>query len=209
MPVGADEETIESLEAVRAFYFRRELPAMAQLPLPACAALDEKLADIGFEAMRPTFVLTACIEDVLGGRSGEVPRMEVEVRTTPNKDWLEAYEAWGGSLGEVGEAVILRHPRVGFASIRDAKNEVVAVGRVAADNGWAGLSTAAVHPKHRRRGLATALIHARLRWAAENHDARHAYSQVERRNEASLSMCREAGFSFHHEYHYRIERRLP
>lgn len=136
------------------------------------------------------------------GRRGDEARVEVSRR--PDAAWLAACGDWGRDLGGFGGELLRRHPRVGFASARSG-GKIVAVGRVVVDGGWAGLSTAAVRPDHRRRGLATALIRARLRWANREHGATRAYAQVEVHNAASLAVCRRVGFRPHHDYHYRKE----
>ena len=192
----------KSLVSINEFFVRRSLPTKVQVPLPACAALDEYLEKRGFIASNPTHVLTARIEEILDDVADKVSE-RVEISASPDEMWLTACESWNRELGRVGKDLLQRHPRVGFASIRDDDGEMVAVGRVVVDGEWAGLSTAAVHPGHRRLGLATTLLRARLRWASIRHDATHAYLQVEKHNLVSLALCRKTGFARHHDYHYR------
>jgi N-acetylglutamate synthase len=60
-----------------------------------------------------------------------------------------------------------------------------------------------VDPPHRRRGLARAITGA-LAAAAADHGAASVYLQVENGNAAARTLYRQAGFSDHHGYHYRV-----
>ena len=93
-------------------------------------------------------------------------------------------------------------PWQAFASLR-AAGRTIAIGRVAAAAGWAGLTAIEVAPEHRRRGLAT-VITATLAARALAHGARRLYLQVEEGNEAARVLYRRLGFTAHHEYHYRV-----
>ena len=198
----------EVLEIVREFYESRSLPVKVQIPLPACGALDKELDYRGFSVSGPTHVLTARLQDVLDNQTdtGSAGSIEVDISVVPNEEWLEACESWARRLGDIGRDLIKRHHRAGFASIRSDEGHVISVGRVVIDEGWAGLSTAAVHPEHRRQGLATALLLARLRWANSRYNAAQAYLQAEKHNTASLTLSRKVGFVHHHDYHYRTRK---
>ena len=124
----------------------------------------------------------------------------------PTRNGSKRVRVGRGDWATSGGDLIKRHPRAGFASIRSDEGHVISVGRVVIDEGWAGLSTAAVHPEHRRQGLATALLLARLRWANSRYNATQAYLQVERHNTASLTLSRKVGFVHHHDYHYRTRK---
>lgn len=208
LPLLSASVSEQSLETVREFYETRNLPVKMQIPLPACGALDEELDRRGFFVSGPTHVLTTHVRDVLGNQTTAGPSgsAKVEISAVSGEEWLEACENWARELDNIGRGLIRRHPRAGFASIRSDEGRVISVGRVVVDRGWAGLSTRAVHPEHRRRGLATTLLLARLRWASVKHGASRAYLQVEKHNVASLALCRKAGFVHHHDYHYRTLR---
>lgn len=202
-PGGEAGGTLEdALSPVRDFFSRHGLPMRVQVPLPACRSLDEELGRRGFVVTGPTRVLVANV--AADGRSDAAP-WDVEISGRPDDEWLAACERWGRSLGGFGGELLGRHPRAGFAAVRGDGGRMVAIGRVVVDDGWAGLSTAAVRPDHRRRGLATTLARARLRWARSEHGAARAYTQVEKDNTPSLAVCRKVGFVPHHDYHYRDE----
>nr|WP_223268373.1 GNAT family N-acetyltransferase [Streptosporangium nondiastaticum] len=82
------------------------------------------------------------------------------------------------------------------------------MGRCVIDGRWAGFSAVAVHPDHRRRGLATQVM-ARLAEQALSEGASAAYLQVETDNGAAAALYDELGFTTHHAYHYRREARRP
>jgi N-acetylglutamate synthase len=93
-------------------------------------------------------------------------------------------------------------PWQAFASVREA-GRTIAIGRVAGDAGWAGLTAVETDPACRRRGLATAVT-AALAQVAADRGARGLYLQVENENHAAQALYRRAGFRDHHRYHYRV-----
>ena len=156
----------------------------------------------------------------------------------PSEDWLALYHYRGQpGLPPIARQVLTSAPWQAFASIRDG-GETIAIGRVAAAAGWAGLTAIEVAPGHRRRGLATVVlpggggwyggktagsprghgpstpatvVTAALAAQAAAHGAGHLYLQVEDDNEPARTLYRRIGFSAHHDYHYRIapERQSP
>ncbi len=60
-----------------------------------------------------------------------------------------------------------------------------------------------MHPAHRRRGLAMAIT-AALAAAAAARGATGIYLQVEDGNAPARALYRQAGFTDHHGYHYRV-----
>jgi predicted GNAT family acetyltransferase len=89
-----------------------------------------------------------------------------------------------------------------FASIR-AAGQTIAIGRVAAAEGWAGLTAIEVDPGHRRRGLAT-VVTAALAARAAAQGAAYLYLQVEDDNPAARALYSRIGFAVHHDFHYRV-----
>jgi GNAT superfamily N-acetyltransferase len=67
--------------------------------------------------------------------------------------------------------LLLSAPFQAFASVR-RDGGTVAIGRVAVAAGWGGLSAVAVHPGHRRAGLAAAITAALAEAAAGQGAAR-------------------------------------
>jgi GNAT superfamily N-acetyltransferase len=77
----------------------------------------------------------------------------------------------------------------------------VASGLAAYDDDWVGFRAIDVHPDHRRRGLALAVMDALLEWGAEQ-GATTAYLQVLGDNDPALRLYERLGFREHHRYRY-------
>jgi GNAT superfamily N-acetyltransferase len=220
--------------SVRDWYQARGLPAMIAISYPAgrpqAVPLDGFLAGLGW-GVRPgtATVMTAQAGQVAGaartgraggvlaGRAGGSPGpgpaempIHVEMAPEPSEEWLALYHYRGQpSLPPIARQVLTSAPWQAFASVR-AGGQTIAIGRVAAAAGWAGLTAIEVAPGHRRRGLATAVT-AALAAQAAAHGAGHVYLQVEDDNEPARILYRRIGFTAHHDYHYRIapERQTP
>ncbi|GAA5147062.1 GNAT family N-acetyltransferase [Nocardioides marinquilinus] len=66
---------------------------------------------------------------------------------------------------------------------------------------WVGFRAIEVHPDHRRRGLALAVMAALLDWAAAR-GASTVYLQVHATNAPALALYERLGFRTHHAYRY-------
>jgi GNAT superfamily N-acetyltransferase len=182
------------------------LPTRLQLPDPgATEGLRELLAERGYGWSPPVHVMTAELGHVLRAADAR-PRVKSDVRPdirlddSPDDAWLAAYRQDGGPLPTAARAVLANHPAAVFASARVA-DRAVAVARVAVDGRWVGLSAVEVTSDHRRRGLATQVSAAALRWAG-GHGARQVYLQTEVRNTPAVTLYRALGFGVHHDYSY-------
>ena len=216
----------QAARAVQDWYQARGLPAMIAIPYPAgrpqAIPLDGFLAGLGWGVrVRTATVMTAQAGQVTGAArtvlSGagaarlaagspaapvEVP-IRVEMDPEPSEEWLALYH-YGGqpSLPPIARQVLTSAPWQAFASIRDG-GQTIAIGRVAAAGGWAGLTAIEVDPGHRRRGLAT-VVTAALAARAAAQGAAYLYLQVEDDNPAARALYGRIGFAAHHGYHYRV-----
>lgn len=194
-----------AVEHVRQWYRTRGLPAMVAVafPLgrPEQSAVDRFLAERGWRARSGAIVMTAAPR-VIGSASDA--GISVNVATEPDDGWLDLYRYRGGVPPPISRRLLTSAPWQAFASIRTAAGQTVAVGRVAAARGWAGLTAIAVHPEHRRRGLGRH-VSAALVAASADRGREGCYLQVENDNAAARALYRGIGFSDHHGYHYRVE----
>jgi ribosomal protein S18 acetylase RimI-like enzyme len=124
-----------------------------------------------------------------------LPGDPVTLSRTPDSDWLAAYHRTG-DLADAALKVVTGGPSVWFATMPGA------IGRAVVDGRWALFGAVEVIPSHRRRGLASAVMGALARRAAEE-GATAAYLQVEADNAGARALYDRLGFTDHHGYHYR------
>jgi N-acetylglutamate synthase len=197
-PGGSVSEAVSTVEA---WYVERALQPRFQLPEPgATEGVRQLLEERGYTWSPPVHVMTAELAHVLRAADARVGPGDVRVDDAPDDAWLAAYRQDGGTLPAVARDVLGRHPRVGFASVREEET-AIAIARTAVDGRWAGLTAVEVAPDHRRRGLAAQVSAAALRWAG-SHGARQVYLQVEIHNSPAVTLYRSLGFGVHHGYTY-------
>lgn len=191
----------DAVEAVGRWYDERALPPQAQLPdRESTAGLVTVLDDLGWTASPPSSVMSAEITHVL--RALAPSDVDTRLDDSPDDAWLSAYRQEGGVLPPAAREILVNHPTVVFASVRDDAG-CLAVARATVDGRWAGLFAVEVEPGHRQRGLGRAVCAAALRWAGRR-GARHAYLQVQSANKPALALFTGLGFSHHHGYVYRV-----
>jgi N-acetylglutamate synthase len=193
----------DALTGVCGWYAARGLPPMVAVPHPLGrpddSDVDRFLGRRGWGVRPgPAVVMTAAAAEVARGGRGT----DVQLRPEPDQAWLDHYHGYRRQLPPVARRLLLSAPFQAFASIR-RDGGTVAIGRVAVADGWGGLSAVAVHPAHRRAGLATAITVA-LAGAAAGRGAARLYLQVEEDNAGAMALYAGCGFTSHHRYHYRI-----
>jgi GNAT superfamily N-acetyltransferase len=77
-----------------------------------------------------------------------------------------------------------------------------AIGLGVLERGWAGVYAMGTRREVRRRGAATAVVHALACWA-QRHSASRMYLQVEAANDGARQLYTRAGFETAYRYHYR------
>jgi GNAT superfamily N-acetyltransferase len=183
------------------FYAARGLATRFQVTPGACPdGLDALLAGRGYRREGPTSLRTAAVADVL--RAGAPTGVAVADQMDP--EWFGTwYAVQGHGLDRRVQRGVL--DRVGLPSGYASAvigDDVVAVGRVVADGGWAGVFGMATLPEARGRGAARRVLAGLAGWAAARGIGRM-YLQVESGNLAALRLYGQAGFSELCEYHYR------
>jgi N-acetylglutamate synthase len=185
-------------ERVRDWYRARGLPAMIAVSYPAGephrSELDAQLAALRWTPRPgPATVMIATAASLAGDPAG------VEIDTEPDAAWLARYHYRGTELPPVARRVLLSAPWQAFASVRRG-GITVAIGRVAGQHDWAGLTAIEVDPERRGRGLGTAVT-AALAGAAARRGMHKIYLQVEDDNAAARALYAKIGFRDHHGYH--------
>ena len=210
LPIRGDRSEIDArIALVEDFYRRRGLPVRYQMsPVAAPPELDDVLAARGYEVEATTLVQTADAGAVAAATAGD-DALEVTLVEAVDESWLAAnagahgtddgsrsrvasYGRLLGRLGPGGAAVVARAPDLGAAG----------AGFVVVERGWAGVFGMGTTPRARRRGVASAVLHALARQALTA-GATRLYLQVEQGNEIARALYARAGFATAYRYHYR------
>lgn len=205
LPLGDAETLLTSLSRVEDFYACRGLPAVVHVaPAEEHTALDALLAERGYQHEAATLVCTAPAGTVIAGGSGGAAPSPVTVAKHPAREWLDAYVALDGhdNSREAADRVLSRVPGPAAYLSAERDGQVAGVGLAVAAPGWTGVFSMATSPAHRRQGLATAILRAAARWAADQ-GAGNLYLQVEADNHAARRLYDSLGFRASHTYHFR------
>ncbi|WP_326822560.1 GNAT family N-acetyltransferase [Streptosporangium sp. NBC_01756] len=188
------------IDEVETFYGERGQPACVQVcPAEHHRSLDASLAARGYILNGRTLVLTAPTADVIAATAATTPVETVDDRARWPRLFAELNDRPDGS-----EVIARIAAPTAFLAVTTA-GRTAGMGLFVADSGWAGVFCMATHPGHRRRGVATAVLGAGARWAADQ-GAGRLYLQVEEENEAARALYTRIGFTPSHSYHYRSRR---
>lgn len=166
-------------------------------PAKLVAFMDEA----GWRSLGETIVMTADL--------AALAREDDTVDHLPTRDLARFVDARLKVSGDdpalkPGLAALIEaiRPETGLFVFEEADFGPTAVALTVQDNDLAGILQMAVAPQRRGRGVATAILHAALRWAKLK-GARQAWLQVEADNAAAIALYRRAGFSEIYRYSYR------
>jgi GNAT superfamily N-acetyltransferase len=205
----------EALRQVEDWYGERGLTPWLQVPdtSPWSAGIDAA----GWAREADTLIRTAPLAPLTSLPEAAPDLGEVRLSRDVDAAWLAAYHRTG-ELAEAALKVVSGGASVWFATMPSAAAEGTddapeaaqaaggtgpgAIGRAVIDGPWALFGAVEVPPRHRRRGLATAIMGALARQAYEE-GATAAYLQVEADNAAARALYDRLGFTDHHGYHYR------
>jgi ribosomal protein S18 acetylase RimI-like enzyme len=194
-----------ALDRVRAFYTGHGLPAWAQVVVGS--GTHRLLEDDGWVGARPgeadsELQLVSVAQAARAVRRLRPDDAAAEVVDHVDPAWLATDER-AREHGRDALAVLEGPDQVGFARVVE-DGAVVARGRIAAVEDWAGITDVWVSADRRRRGLALTVLDALLSWAAER-GATTAYLQVRGDNAPALALYGRLGFRTHHTYRYLSE----
>jgi len=193
------------MDVVEDFYRRRSLLPCFYISEASPAELDGVLHSSGYCKIFECCTMVASCSEVMA-RSAESDQFTFEFAGEASRDWicdfmrLEGYspDRYDGYV-HIFSAIA---PKKSFVSLRDNGN-LIALGTVVAERGWAGLSNIVVDAEHRGKGAATALLHSLANWSLCN-GADQLYLQVLKDNLPALSLYRKHGFTPLFEHHYRL-----
>jgi GNAT superfamily N-acetyltransferase len=188
-----------AVPVVAAWYADRGLPPQAQVPLPGAEVADAAFEDAGWQRGEDVLVLTAAIE------GWAAPATPVDLAAAPDAGWLAGYRYRGTPLPEVAADILTRADRAVFASVRPDPEPAppAAVARGVLVEDWLCVTAVTVDERHRRRGLATAVMAALGAWAQEDGGS-SCVLQVAASNAPAIALYERLGFTEHHRYHYRL-----
>jgi GNAT superfamily N-acetyltransferase len=194
----------ELADAGETFYRARGQRALFQVGPTAPAGLDAALASRGYVAESPVWVQTTSLGPIVERARAVVGPIGTSVASTPDAAWVDIEVARGryadiaatflGAVAQLGS-------RAGFATAH-VDGAVVAACLFVHDEDVLVLAAMRTLPEARRRGAARALVHAGALWAA-GRGASAAMLQVDRGNDAALSLYASEGFVTQYGYHYR------
>jgi GNAT superfamily N-acetyltransferase len=128
--------------------------------------------------------------------TGQTPVDPLPVRLDehPASGWLDVWHAVHGRGGDWrSERDMLRRVEQPSAyACATSESDVIAVGRVVTDHGWAGVFGRAALPQARGKGAARAVLAALAGWAAA-HGAGRMYLQVEQGNRPAVRLYGRRG----------------
>jgi N-acetylglutamate synthase len=184
---------------VTRWYAERGLRPRAQVPLPGAEAADAAFAAAGWDRDDDTLVLAAPLA------GWPAPAVRVDLADAPDDAWLDAYRYRGSALPPVARQVLMGADAPVFAAVRPAPEPapLAAVARGVVVDDLLVVTAVTVDERHRRRGLATAVMAALGSWAA-GHGATSCVLQVAGANAPALALYDRLGFTEHHRYHYRL-----
>jgi ribosomal protein S18 acetylase RimI-like enzyme len=196
----------ERLARVENLYRQSGLPARYHMsPAAEPADLDDLLAARGYAAVAHTRVQVAALGTALSATAG--PHADrVTVADRLDARWLTAYcraDGFGDREAAGREGILRRIKQATGYGLLVLDGEPAAVGLGVREAEWVGIFCMATCPECRRRGAATAVLHALARWG-ERHAASRAYLQVMEDNPAALALYAWVGFETLYRYHYRV-----
>jgi len=199
-------ELDEKIAICERAYAERGLPTVFRLtPFSEPSSLDDALADLGYEAIDRTWVMTRPLGDLptLGSIDG--------VESVDLASWLDAFERLGVLPPDemaVRREILSRIPSETIPLAAGPTDRPAGVNLGVHDGEAVGLFSLYVAPERRREGVGRALVEKALQIAADR-GAAIAYLQVEATNGPARALYAKLGFFDAYPYWYRVRRDEP
>jgi GNAT superfamily N-acetyltransferase len=198
------EELLSRVAEAEKFYAVHGSVARFQLTPRVCPPqLDALLAEREYEMEGSVSLQAARAADILKRLPPSPLRVKVEAH--PTREWFETWHLVHGGDPRSEWKLLdrVRHPS-GYAHVM-VEDDIAAVGRAVADDGWTGVFGMATLPQARGKGAARCVLAALAQWAIDQH-AENMYLQAENSNIPARRLYEQAGFTLVSEYHYRTAR---
>jgi ribosomal protein S18 acetylase RimI-like enzyme len=176
------------------------LPIFRLTSLGVHSALDDQLAQRGYQVLDPSRVLALALDT-----PAALPGATIALEQLPPDQWLAEHAALAGlkpasvsAHRAILSRLILNHNLV---RLREG-DQTLACGLAVCEPPLVGLFDIIVSPQQRRRGLGSMLVRALLDWGRER-GAKHAYLQVVAANTPALALYQGLGFRELYSYQYR------
>lgn len=184
-----------AIAAVTAFYAARTAPPIVKITAAAShPAIDRLLADVGWAREIDTQVRTA-------PTAAAAPDPDTGL-DTPRDRWLAAYaDAAGHEPDPRFAAIVDRIADPWFAAI-EVDGEPGAVGLGVPVGGRMGIFAMVTRPRHRGKGLASAIVRTLMARAADR-GIPEAFLQVFDTNRSAIHLYARLGFVEQYRYWYR------
>jgi GNAT superfamily N-acetyltransferase len=198
-------DTSELIDFAETFYRDRGAPTLIQVSnASAPRDLATQLRTCGYRPSAHTLVQRAPASEVLERTKAT---LEVEITVEPTDEWFDAFWSIESVRGRSDtDASVYRDTLLApglpmaFAAARRG-SDVVGVGQIVIERGWAGVQCMATSPAHRRQGVGDAVLHG-LGNEALRQRAGNMYLAVMSDNDAATVLYERAGFTTVHEYSY-------
>ncbi len=194
------EEKIDFAEDV---YRKWNTPSVFKITPLSDALLDRSLAIRGYEIQHHTTVMT---KESLSIPPEETIPVPVRIESVVTGEWIESLFSLKGSTNPVHRTIVpsmyAAIPMEKIAvSIQD-QGRIIATGLGILDREYVGIYAIHVHEDYRKRGYATALLHA-IEQEAIRRGAKRAYLQVVSDNLPAKNLYRSRGFREFYRYYFR------
>ena len=204
-----EESTIEpeqKVEYCEKAYAEHDLPCMFKLT-DADRDFISFLENRGYQAIKPTDVMTLVLNDTNMGYDAREVLDGVKFSTTPD-DWFEPYFEFDNYQDNKSRELIRKiHAKVTVDQIYIMvmfKEKVAAVASLAIENGYSLLHNVVVSPELRGNGLGKKLCQAAILKSKEC-GASYIYLQVMQNNPIALDLYRKLGFEKQYTYYYVVK----
>jgi N-acetylglutamate synthase len=183
-------------------YRSRGLPTIFRLtPFSQPANLDTMLAELGYETLDPTLVMTCSLDGALGD--------EVDPEHIVSADqWFASFD----NLRQLADSQSDPHRRIVESSegghcfvVISVDGEACACGLGVHVDDSIGLFDLFTHEAYREQGFGSSIVRSILGWA-RHRNARRGFLQVHSQNAPACQLYRHCGFEVAYPYWYRIKR---